>query len=709
MSLLSCSSDDSATQSNQDVDRVVIQTEDWASKLSTATLTWLPIQLDDDRGQAAKLVAQDSGQWSDSGLPTLTYEINFNHTGSYLLNVHGRQDSAYYSQAEKQALITFGSDDGEITHAINGFDDQWQWRSTDIHGQQMNIEVKTPGVHLFKVASASTGISLEQISISRIAENTQTDTAEFHDDASPTDQTDLPSDTAGNTNQPPSVFIDGPTQATANTAVSLKAIATDDGKPHGAIYYYWSKISGPGNVSFTDQQSRATGLIFDTSGHYSVQVSANDGERYHNAVYSVVVSESSENPTTDNTATQNIIGNQAPTITPINTIEASTGQAVSVKSHATDDGLPHGGMYYFWSKISGPGSVIFSAQNASETQLTFNSAGSYRIQLNVNDGELYNNSEFLVSVTNNTTHTPDTTNLNGTWKKQVTSGQVSARHETGGVTVNGKLYVIGGRGSRPVDVYDPATNQWKTVANAPMEMHHFQPVAIGSKIYIVGAFTCCYPEEKVVDNVYVFDTATNQWSKKPGMPAQRKRGGAGAAVYNGRIYLLGGNTKGHSGGAVNWFDEYNPATNKWTALANAPDARDHVTIAISGTQLVAAGGRKSAYPQTFHNTVSRTNIYDFTSKKWKNAANIPTPRAGAMTVSTGPEVIVIGGESAASVKAHNNVEAYNVVTRKWRKLKPLTVGRHSGVAALLDGFIHVVTGGEGRGGAGESTVHEVLH
>ena len=121
---------------------------------------------------------------------------------------------------------------------------------------------------------------------------------------------------------------------------------------------------------------------------------------------------------------------------------------------------------------------------------------------------------------------------------------------------------------------------------------------------------------------------------------------------------------------------------------------------------MAAAGRKSDFPNTFLNTVSRTNVYDFKTGDWSREANIPTARAGTMTVAHNDEVVVIGGETING--AHDDVEAYNVKTGKWRKLNSLSQARHSGAAAFISGVLHVVSGSERRGGGGESSSHEAL-
>lgn len=285
---------------------------------------------------------------------------------------------------------------------------------------------------------------------------------------------------------------------------------------------------------------------------------------------------------------------------------------------------------------------------------------------------------------------------------------VQKRHEAGGVEFNGKFYVVGGRGSRNVSIYDPNTKKWSQGSAPPVSMHHFQPVVFGDSIWILSAFVGNFPDETPIANVYKYKPATDQWTNVDTIPAARRRGSSGAVVHDGLIYVLGGNTEGHRPGAVAWLDSYNPVTAQWRTLNNAPNARDHFTTAVVGNRLVAAAGRQTAFPNTFNNTLSVTDVYNFDTGNWQTGRVIPTERAGTMTVSVGQEVIVIGGESVSQVSAHQNVEAYNVTTNSWRTLKSLKQGRHSGAAAVVAGAIHVASGSENRGGAPESTTHESL-
>lgn len=298
-----------------------------------------------------------------------------------------------------------------------------------------------------------------------------------------------------------------------------------------------------------------------------------------------------------------------------------------------------------------------------------------------------------------------------TWSSIVTvDGSTPVnRHETAMVAVGGKHYLMGGRGSRPVQEYDPVENRWTTRGFPPLQMHHFQPVVHDGLVWVVGAFVGSYPNETPVPNIYIYDPADDSWSVGPAMPAGRNRGSAAAVVYEGKFYLVGGNTMGHNGGAVPWLDVFDPVAQTWTALANAPVARDHFLAVVVGNKLVAAGGRQTSQPNPFANTIAQVDIYDFGRGLWSvNPHDIPTQRAGTMTVSVGQHAVVIGGESNSQNQAHDETEALDVLTGEWLALPDLHEDRHSGGVSVHDGRIYVAAGSGNQGGSPELASAETL-
>ena len=299
--------------------------------------------------------------------------------------------------------------------------------------------------------------------------------------------------------------------------------------------------------------------------------------------------------------------------------------------------------------------------------------------------------------------------------KTADNSQPDARHETGFVEAAGKFYLIGGRGNRSVNVYDPMTQKWTTAAPIPgnKELNHFQAVTVNNKIYLVCAFTGTFPLEKAVPDIYVFDPLTNQWSIKSNIiPQSRQRGSAAAAVFNNKIYLTGGSTNGHTNGWVNWTDVYDPADDSWKPLSDAPHAKDHFQVALFHGRIYSVGGRRTNFAEEklFTDTEPAVDVYDIGSNTWKTlppSANLITPRGGASTVVYNNKIYIIGGESKQP-KAHNQVEVFDPGTQKWTSVAHLNYGRHGTQGIVYNNKIFVATGCASQGGSPELNSMEVF-
>lgn len=300
-----------------------------------------------------------------------------------------------------------------------------------------------------------------------------------------------------------------------------------------------------------------------------------------------------------------------------------------------------------------------------------------------------------------------------TWKAAEPLNLPTKRHENAMTAVKGKLYLLGGRGVKPMEEYDPKKDTWTQKAMAPIEMSHFQAVSYGDEVYVVGAFTGSYPHEAPIPVMYIYNPARNEWRQGPEIPKDRLRGAAGAFVRNNKIYVVCGIQDGHWDGHVAWFDEYDPKTNTWRKLADAPRPRDHVSVALVGDKLYVAGGRLSTarIQQVLNRTIPEVDVYDFKTNTWTTleaSKNLPTLRAGNMAVAYGNKVLIIGGESDKQVPAHSEVEAYNTKTGQWEQLAMLHQGRHGTGAVSMNGKVYIVAGSANRGGGPELNSMEIL-
>jgi hypothetical protein len=163
---------------------------------------------------------------------------------------------------------------------------------------------------------------------------------------------------------------------------SLNGTASDDGLPVGSsLTTSWSKVSGPGLVTFGNPSAAVTTASFSLPGIYLLRLTASDSQLTSFDEVTIAV-------------------NQAPMVNagPDQTITLPAN--VSLNGAATDDGIPTGGVLTAaWSKVSGPGTVTFSNANAANTTASFSLAGAYALRLTASDTQLTGSDDVEVTVT----------------------------------------------------------------------------------------------------------------------------------------------------------------------------------------------------------------------------------------------------------------------------------------------------------------------
>ncbi len=300
-------------------------------------------------------------------------------------------------------------------------------------------------------------------------------------------------------------------------------------------------------------------------------------------------------------------------------------------------------------------------------------------------------------------------NKTWTWKTLDCHGKPTARHETAFVEVDGLFYLIGGREANgKIDRFDPETLTWDAMkAQSPL-IHHFQPVVLDGKIWMVGAMTDTYPTEPPMTHIQIYDPKADEWMEGPEIPAQRRRGSAGTVLYNGKIYLVGGITLGHTSGTNAWFDEFDPKTNTWKQLPDAPHIRDHFHAVVLDDKLYCIGGRNTSYRdpanpekrEVFFGAVIREiDVYNFKTGTWsvlEGESGLPQGSAAGGTAALGDSIVYFGGEN--DKEALSGCWALDVKTKTWKQLASLNQGRHGSQAIVFENRIYIAAGSPKRGG-----------
>ncbi|KAA9007705.1 hypothetical protein F4V43_04285 [Paenibacillus spiritus] len=135
----------------------------------------------------------------------------------------------------------------------------------------------------------------------------------------------------------------------------------------------------------------------------------------------------------------------------------------------------------------------------------------------------------------------------GVWSTK-TNLPVIANGPVGAVN-NGKIYILGGLKtpttpqitSDTIYEYDPILNIWEAKANLQNAPHGAAVATLNGKIYILGGKN----GSTVLSTVQIYDPAKNNVSSFTNLTDSRYQ--SGAAVVNGQLYIVGGSTGATNG------------------------------------------------------------------------------------------------------------------------------------------------------------------
>jgi N-acetylneuraminic acid mutarotase len=179
--------------------------------------------------------------------------------------------------------------------------------------------------------------------------------------------------------------------------------------------------------------------------------------------------------------------------------------------------------------------------------------------------------------------------------------------------VGGQIYVIGGaipepgskevairpsRAARSVstnEAYDPETNKWTTRSPMPTPRNHAFAGTVNGKIYVIGG-RITSPFITVASNLDIveeYDPATNTWGGSGSRtPMPTARSGGGWTTYSGKIYVGGGEIQTRQMlGAFRALEAYDPATNSWSILQSMPIPRHGVATAVLNGKIHFVSGK----------------------------------------------------------------------------------------------------------------------
>lgn len=189
-------------------------------------------------------------------------------------------------------------------------------------------------------------------------------------------------------NQPPTVAAGPDSIIALSEMASLSATISDDGFPYcSTLSSLWSKVSGPGNVTFGDSMQAATSATFSQGGTYVLRLTASDSLLSAMDEITVIV-------------------NQAPMVNAGVDIIMTLPNSANLAGTVSDDGLPSNTLTVSWSSVTAPAAVIIGNASALATTAIFSTPGVYTMRLTANDSHLTTSDDVIVTVNADPTPPP---------------------------------------------------------------------------------------------------------------------------------------------------------------------------------------------------------------------------------------------------------------------------------------------------------------
>lgn len=167
-------------------------------------------------------------------------------------------------------------------------------------------------------------------------------------------------------------------------------------------------------------------------------------------------------------------------------------------------------------------------------------------------------------------------------------------------------------------------------------------------------------------------------------------------VVNGKLYVMGG-FNGKVAGTVDEYiaikrgDVYNPATNRWTRIADMPEAFTHATGVVVGNQIWFVGGYGGNHPGK---SITRVWKYDTVSNSWSRGPDLPLARGAGGAALIGNTIYFVGGMDRDRINDRGNLWALDLNNqgRGWVAKASMPTARNHLSVVALHGKLYAISG-----------------
>ncbi|XP_061181619.1 kelch-like protein 21 [Saccostrea echinata] len=171
----------------------------------------------------------------------------------------------------------------------------------------------------------------------------------------------------------------------------------------------------------------------------------------------------------------------------------------------------------------------------------------------------------------------------GRRRRSMQNSQVHPRPST---VATEKLVVIGGQGTKSMEMYDPQKDKWFDLPSFPKSVTSFSVCAVSNSIVVTGGIL----ENRIISEVWKFDSVKRVWLEMP--PLLKPRAQHSSGVLQEKLFVLGGITYETTSSCkdLDTIESYDSRIKAWTVVGHSLFPRSISRIVSHNDALVEVGG-----------------------------------------------------------------------------------------------------------------------
>jgi N-acetylneuraminic acid mutarotase len=226
--------------------------------------------------------------------------------------------------------------------------------------------------------------------------------------------------------------------------------------------------------------------------------------------------------------------------------------------------------------------------------------------------------------------------------------------------------------------------RWEKASPLPTERYDFGSAVFDNKLYIVGGLVL--PSPWVPTNrVDVYDPSTDSWTRLADYPKVVHH--EGVVACNNELYVIAGY----------WLRiwpsfsvyRYRAAENAWERRADIPIARGAAGAVCVSNKIYVVGGENE------QGQLQSLVVYDTTKDTWEHKSPMPTAREHVAVVAAEDKIFAIGGLQGDRFHSLTVNEVYDAATDTWETRAPLPHAVNGLFGVVLGESIYVFGGARG--------------